>query len=83
MGTEILYDKPVRKRIAQIRMIREGLQIFDFWSFMVDHPNICHEVFVSKDLAMTYDQFISLVINDGKHETDFEKIQSRKFLTIF
>ena len=83
LGTEILYDELVRKRIAQIRMIREGLQISGFWSFMVDHPNICREVFVSKDFVMTYDQFISLVTNDGKDETDFEKIQSSKFFDNF
>ena len=50
---------------------------------MVDHPNICGEVFVSKDLVMTYDQFISLVKNDGKDETDFEKMQSHKFIDNF
>ena len=50
---------------------------------MVDHPNICREAFVSKNLVMTYDQFTSLVKNDGKDETDFEKIQSRKFFDNF
>ena len=50
---------------------------------MLDHPNICREVFISKDLVMTYDQFISLVTNDGKDETDFEKTQSRKFFDNF
>ena len=53
---------------------------------MVDHPNICCEVFVPKDLAMTYDQFmslVSLVTNDSKHETDFGKIQSRKLFDNF
>ena len=83
LGTEILYDELVRKRIAQIRMIREGLQISGFWSFMVDYPNIYREVFVSKDLVMPYDQFISLVTNDGKDEANFEKIQSRKFFDNF
>ena len=83
LGTEILYDELVRKRIAQIRMIREGLQISGFWSFMVDYSNIYREVFVSKDLVMPYDQFISLVTNDGKDETNFEKIQSRKFFDNF
>ena len=50
---------------------------------MVDHPNICREAFVSKNLVMTYGQFTSLVKNDGKDETDFEKIQSRKFFDNF
>ena len=83
LGTEILYDELVQKRIAQIRMIREGLQISGFWPFMVDHPNICREACFSKDLVIKYDQFISLVKNDGKYETDVEKIHGRKFLTIF
>ena len=56
-------------------MVREGLQISGFWSFMVDH--------LSRDLVMTYDQFISLVTNDGKDETDFQKIQSRKVFDNF
>ena len=41
LGTEIAYDELVRKRIAQIRMIPEDLQISGFWPFMVDHPNVC------------------------------------------
>ena len=81
--TEILYDELAQKRIAQIRMIRKCLQISGFQPSMVDHPNICGEVFVSKDLVMTYDQFISLVKNDGKDETDFEKMQSHKFIDNF
>ena len=83
LGAKILYDELVRKRIAQTRMVREGLQISGFWPFMVDHPDICREVFVSKDLVRTYDQFISLVKSNRKNETDFEKIQSRKFFDNF
>ena len=40
-------------------------------------------MFISKDLVMTYDQFISFVTNDGKDETDFEKTWSRKFFDNF
>ena len=58
-----------------------GFADFDLFAFYGRSPK--YLVFVSKDLVMTYDRFISLVKNDGKHEIDFKKIQSRKFFDYF
>ena len=79
--SELVFDDIVRKRMTQVKSIQEGLQISGFLSYMKKFPNICRPIFVYAEATVTTDRLMHLIKSNS--ETDFEKIQSRKFFDTF
>ena len=81
--SELVLDEVVRKRMNQVKSIREGLQMSGFLHYMETFSDICREIFVfgSNAATVTADIFMQLI--KSTTESDFEKIQSRKFFDTF
>ncbi len=77
---QLIIHEVIFQRMPQVSAIREGLKALGLLEMVIHHPDLCHSLFVVKNVALTADLFLDKLSPQAKfQQSDPVKKQAQEW----